>query len=914
MKKSLFANRAGYYALVMIKYSTLVFISVCCLCSFSLAKATYGQKVLDNPLTLHLVGASLPEALNRIADKASVKFAYAEQVIDPSGLVNLNVRNERLGRVLELLLPAHHLTYIVIDNTIILKKRRTAASAVTGIKTGLPEVRPALNPLSSMIPAFVLQLTVSGSVKDETGNPVPGVSVTVKGSMTGTSTDEEGRFSLENVPGDAILVFSSLGMATQEVAVSSREAIDVTMQLDVTGLDEVVVVGYGTQKKSDITGSVARVNMEEMSGLPNYNLLQSIQGKVPGLSITSPDRPGETPGLNVRGTNSISAGNSPLIVVDGIIYNGSLSDFNANDIATVDILKDASAAAVYGSRAANGVLLITTKTGSTEKPQFNFSTYQGVQAPDRLIDVLDGPGYLQKVLDFREATGLEADPAKIDEYLTVVEAENRRNGLATDWMDHVIRTGTVSNYHLNVSGRTNNTSYYVSGTYFQNKGIVENDDFDRISLNMNLTNQITDWYSVSIKSLFTSQDFSGVAASLTNAYRQSPYGSFYDENGPGGYNLLPIGDPLGDHPLINTLIDNKELGNSLWGLVSSNLDVPFLPGLKWTLNASANQRSETFNQFTDNRLTSGSQVENGIGIRQETKNFDWTLDNILNYRNTFNKVHSVDMTFLYSRESRRLDSAGLRGNNFFTQSLGYNNLGLAQVQQIGSNYEDQNSVALMGRINYSYDDRYALTLTARRDGFSGFARNNKYATFPSVAFAWTATNEEFLSIPWLSYLKLRLSYGKNGNQAIGRYQSLARMGSDQYVFGGSPVTTVAVSSMANYDLTWETTTTANLGIDFSIFEQKIGGSLDIYSSDTEDILLRKALPESSGFDEIFTNVGQVHNHGVEFSLNTVNLRRENLTWESSFVFSLNRNRIDKLTGQDANGDGREDNDVGSGWF
>jgi TonB-linked SusC/RagA family outer membrane protein len=760
-----------------------------------------------------------------------------------------------------------------------------------------------------------LLLEVSGTVSGESGEPLPGVNILVKGTTTGTTTDTNGAYRLEVENSGAVLVFSFIGYVTQEVSVGNRTSINIALVEDIQALNEVVVVGYGTQKKSDVTGSVARVETSKTADLPNYNILQSLQGRVPGLNVTTPDRPGEDPGISVRGTNSISAGNSPLVVVDGIIYNGSFSDFNANDIATVDILKDASAAAVYGSRAANGVLLITTKSGTSEKPQFNFTSYYGVQTPDRLIDIQHGPGYLQKVLDFREATGQEADPARIDDYLTPVEAENRRNGVTTDWMDHVIRTGVINNYHLDVSGKTDKTNYYIAGTYFKQEGIVKNDDFDRVTVNLNLTNHITDWYSVTVKSMFSSQDRSGREASLTNAYRQSPYGNFYDPDGPGGYAFMPVGDPLGQHPLINTLIDDKDVRNSLWGLFSSNLEVPFVPGLKWTLNASANLRGLDIYQFLDNESTTNGQVENGIGTKDQREYFDWTVDNIVNYRKVFNNVHSLDLTLLYSRERQQFTSSYMRANNFFTQALGYNNLGLAQVQEVDSDFEDQNSLAYMGRINYGYDDRYAITLTARRDGFSGFSESHKYATFPSVALAWTASNEEFMNnVAWLKYLKLRLSYGKNGNQAVGRYQSLARMNSDQYVFGSTPFTTVYANSMANNQLGWETTTTTNLGFDYSIYDGKISGSVDVYSSDTRDLLLGKALPESSGYNSVLTNVGQVHNQGVELSLNSLNVTNENLSWESGFVFTLNRNRVEKLTGKDADGDGNEDDDIGNAWF
>lgn len=769
---------------------------------------------------------------------------------------------------------------------------------------------------------------VKGTVTNNNGEPLAGVSVIVRNTKNnfneGTSTDSSGSFTFSRVaPGASYsFTFSAVGFETQQLSGYHLKG-DNTLSLVVkmkdasVTLDQVVVVGYGTQKKSDVTGSVVRVTTDKTADLPNYNILQSLQGRVPGLNVVSPDRPGENPALSIRGTNSISAGNSPLIVVDGIIYNGSLSDFNANDIASVDILKDASAAAVYGSRAANGVLLISTKTGSTGKPQFNFNTYYGIQKPDRLIKVLDGPGYLQKVLDFRQATNLPADPAKIETYITTTEAQNYKNGVTVDWMDKVIKTGVTGNYHLDVSGKTNSTNYYVAGTYFKQLGIVKNDNYKRISLNLNLTNKITDWYSVAVKSMFSTQDFSGREASLTGAYQQSPYGNFYDPNGPGGYALLPVGDAIGIHPFSNTLIQNKDIRRTLWGLFSSNLDVPFIPGLKWTLNLSGNLRNTKLNEFRDNQSTTAGIVANGIATKSITETFDWTLDNILNYRKVFNNVHSLDVTFLYSRENSQYDFSGLNGRNFFSQATGYNNLSIAQLQQVESNYEDQKSVAIMGRVNYAYNNRYAITLTTRRDGFSGFAQNDKYATFPSIAFGWTVSNEKFLkNITWLDYMKLRLSYGKNGNQAVGRYQSLARMSSNQYVFGQTPVTTIFVSSMANNDLTWETTTTKNLGIDFNIFKRRISGSVDVYSSNTTDILLERALPQTSGFNKIFTNIGEVHNHGFELALNSINVKndRSALSWESSFVFSLNRNKIVHLTGEDADKNGIEDNDIRNGWF
>lgn len=861
-----------------LRITKLIFLLGIVTCLQSQA-AIYAQ-----PITLHRENAPLKEIFYHLYRQSGYQFVYTNDLISRAKPVTLDIVNEPLEKVLETCFRNQPFGYVLQGKTVVLQR--------------LPA--PHVSPMT------VPPIHISGKVTDSLGRPLPGVTVQVKGQQTGVVTDDQGNYTLEAAD-DATLLISYIGYVEQEIPVSGRSHINVVLREEISALNQLVVVGYGTQERKDVTGAMTRIRTDKTAELPDYNVLQSLQGRVAGLNITTPVRPGASPGMLVRGLNSISAGNSPLVVVDGIIYNGSLSDFNTNDIATVDILKDASAAAVYGSRAANGVLLITTKTGTSSKPRFNFNTYQGIQHPVRLIPVMDGPGYIQKILDYREATGLEADPARIEDYLTVTEAENYRQGKTTDWVDKVIQTGITSNYHLDVSGKTSKTDYYLSGTYFKQKGIVVNDKYDRVTLNMNLTNHITDWYFISAKSMFSFQHRPGRPASITQAFWQSPYGSLLDDEGPGGYAYYPVGDPLGVNPLINPLIESNESNTSLWGLFSSNLDLPFIPGLRWTLNYSSNLRLDKSDVFFDNKTSNTGIIANGRGMKDETTHVDWTLDNILNYHKTFGSDHSIYVTLLYSREGSRLSASGLSGSNFFTQVLGYNNLGLAEIQEVSSNYEDQSSISYMARLNYSFRGTYAITLTARRDGYSGFSKNNKYATFPSVALAWTASNEPFLKgHPWLDFLKLRLSYGNNGNQAVGRYRSLAKLNSDKYVFDQQTTTSVYVSSMANDDLSWETTTTENAGLDFELLHGAISGSIDVYASQTRGILLERALPEVTGFSEIFTNIGKVHNHGVEVTLNSTNLNKGDWRWESGLVFSLNRNKIVELTGQ---GD-----DIRDGWF
>lgn len=848
-------------------------------------------------IKLSLKEASLESAFQLLHEQTGYDFFFVAGQLPASKKVTVNFENTAINKALDDILTGTGLVYRVINKDIIITKG-AASDDLTAFA------------------ATQQQKNVSGTVVDGNGVLLPGVTVIVKGSTIGTITDADGNFTLQNVPTEAVLTFSFVGMRTREVPVEGRQTVHVIMEEEAIGIEEVVAVGYGYVRKSDLTGTVSSVNTEKTMDIPNTNVLQTLQGSVAGLNVTTPDRPGENPAFIIRGRNSISAGNTPLIVVDGIIYNGSLNDFNVNDIEKIDILKDASAAAVYGSRSANGVIIVTTKMGTNDKPMFNFNAYYGISNPVHLIPVLDGPGYIRKILDFRSATGQEANPDHIEDYLSITETENYRTGKTIDWYDKIIKTGITQNYNLNISGKTEKTNYYLSGTYYDQTGIVENDDFDRLTLKANFINKITDWYSVSLRTAFSSLDYSGTEAGLY--YGLSPYGTYWEDESRGIYKEFPMEDPYYNHPLINTFVDNKDIRTSLLGTISSELDVPFIKGLKWTLNYSTNLRNRKISNFWDNTMKIGNgKTLNGHARKEIYDDYDWTLDNIINYKRTLADKHSIDLTVLYSREYARREETIAEASDFFNQALGYNNLGLAKVQETASNLEDQNSVAYMARLNYVFDYKYSLTATVRRDGFSGFAPDNKYATFPSVALAWTISNEGFMeSISSINLLKIRVSYGENGNQALGRYQTLARIKDAQYVFGdgGNTVPTVFVESMANTNLGWETTKVKNIGIDFGIFRNRISGTIDAYLSNTYNILLKRNIPGTSGYNSVWTNIGKVHNHGIELALNSENLKRNNYSWETGFTFALNRNRIDELFGEDLNGDGKEDDNVANSWF
>ncbi|WP_162417506.1 SusC/RagA family TonB-linked outer membrane protein [Cyclobacterium roseum] len=752
-------------------------------------------------------------------------------------------------------------------------------------------------------------IQISGTVTDENGDPLPGATVQEKGTTNVTVTDVDGNFSL-TVQDNASLIISFVGFVSYEVEVTNESELEVSLVPDVTSLEEMVVVGYGTQKRSDVTGSVARMNTEKTQDLLNTNILQSLKGSVAGMTIATPDRPGEEPSFRVRGTNSITAGNQPLIVLDGVIYNGSMNNINPNDIETVDILKDASAAAVYGSRSANGVIILTTKKGKTGKPTFNFRANYGISNPVKLIDVLDGPGYIQKVLDFREAIGQEAIPDNVTDYLNPIEAENYQAGRTIDWYEQLVNPSTTQNYNLSISGGNDVTKYFISGTIFDESGIVENDNFERKTVRVNLSNKITDWFKVSLQSSFSNLDYSGVPVDLY--YGLSPYSSL--RNDDGSYRQFPMDDPFFANPYYSTLIDHSDRRNDLWGMISSELEVPFIPGLVWTSNYSLNKGDRQLNRFSDNRI---AQQANGVAFQQSFNNFYSIYDNILNYRKVIKNRHGIDATFLYSREYRKTSNFRAESRDFFNQNLGYYNLGLGAVQSNSSGFSDQNNVGIMGRLNYSFDEKYSVTATLRRDGSSVFAEGNKYATFKALGLGWVISNESFMnSVSLFDRLKLRASYGENGNQAISRYQTLARLASRNAVYGdGSGIANgVFVNSLANNELGWETTEVYNFGLEFGVLGGRLSGTIDYYTSTTSDLLLNRAIPRTSGQGSILSNIGQVGNKGIEIALNSVNVKTLNFSWETGLIFDRQRNEIQKLYGKDEDGDGVEDDDIANRWF
>lgn len=775
---------------------------------------------------------------------------------------------------------------------------------------------------------------IRGTITDEKGEPIIGASIIEKGTTNGIISDIDGNFSI-TVPANAILSISYIGYEPLEVQVTNQKTLNIVLKEDIKALDEVVVVGYGTMKKSDLTGAVSRVTLDDKSSLPNMSLAQALSGTMAGVNLSSKGMAGGGSNLTIRGQTTLSANKTPLIVLDGIIYNGELNDINVSDIEFIDVLKDASAAAVYGSRSANGVIIITTKKGRSEKPRIAFNAYYGTQfETNHPVKYMDAEQYAVRLTDYyyqqglykwyaTKPTGPTGRPVRPDitnrEIVasTLRTQEERDNYLALgngyneiDWLDVAMRDNPViQNYDLSYSGSTDKVNYYFSGSYTGEEGILVNDQWDRYTFNTKLDGKVTNWMSVGFNVNYAYQDYSGRAAELFEARYASPLAN-NDLASPDDYVTYLTGENYMPHPLWPTKTTNEDIRNSLFFVANTKINIPFIEGLSYDFNYSNtywNRKNSTFYPVS----TKEGIINNGKAEKIPEERRSWIFNNIITYLRTFGD-HSVNATLLYSREKYTGESFRFTSENFDNDVLGYYNMALGTKLSTGDNKRWQETgVSYMGRANYTYKNRYMATATVRRDGFSGFGINSKYVTLPSFSLGWVASEERFMEkADWL-YLKLRLSYGQNGNQGAGRYSSLAKMSNTSYAYGGT--TGVAVypnfNELGNSSLAWEKTASFNLGIDFGLLDnRRISGSVDLYTSKTTNVLVKRKLPYSSGYEQGWTNIGGVDTKGIDLELRSNNLMTKDFNWTSAFTFSLSRDKISKLYGNGG------DSDIGNSWF
>ncbi|WP_052739119.1 SusC/RagA family TonB-linked outer membrane protein [Pontibacter korlensis] len=745
--------------------------------------------------------------------------------------------------------------------------------------------------------ALAQSVTVSGRVVDEGGSALPGVTVLQKGTTNGAATNVDGSYTL-NVSGSSpTLIFSYIGYQTQEVPVNGRSSINVSLAPDSKALEEVVVIGYGTVKKSDLTGSVASVRGEDLTAIPVTNGLEVLQGKVPGLDLTRASGQAGAPlNFNIRGTRSIGAGNSPLILVDGIRYDGPL-DVNPNDIASMEILKDATATAIYGSLGANGVILITTKSGGSGKAKVTFNSYYGVSSKNGYADIMSGPEWVALRREARRTVGEWAGPEDDEKIFNPTQLENFRNGIYTDWADEIIGTGSQQNYQVGVSGGTDKLSYYLSTEYFDEKGLLKNDRLKRYSGRMNVGYSILDNLKVSTSLMYTYKDRDIRRDPLNQANKMSPLGRPYDDE--GNFLAFPVGDASTLNPLVDEqagAYENNDINKRFFG----NLSVDYTPieNLTVTSRFGVDQYNNRNGLFSaTNTIETGA---NGLSIaRAELGNFSRiTWENFANYSKSISDNHEISALLGSSIWSEREEIFSAQGRDLLSSTFLFYNLGATQsAYQLGSGLREQSMASFFGRLNYKLLNKYLFTFVMRADGASVLAEGNKWDYFPSASVAWILKEENFLqNVGAISDLKLRLSYGLSGNSSVNAYQTLGGLGRSTYAFdqGSSEVPAYGFypGALANPRLGWETTATANLGLDFGLFNNRVTGTLDVYQQNTEDLLLPRNLPTSTGYERIIDNVGETRNRGVELQLNTVNVDQSNgFRWTSDFSFTRNKEEV-----------------------
>ena len=739
-------------------------------------------------------------------------------------------------------------------------------------------------------------ITVSGTVVDSEGAPLIGVNIQVKGSTVGTSTDIDGQFSIDEVDADAILIFSYIGYQTLEVPVNNQTTLTVTLQEDLQRLDEVVVVGYGSQTKRDLTGSVAQISNKELESVPVYNVGEALQGRASGVSIVNNSgAPGSRVQIRIRGGNSMIGSNEPLYVVDGFPLVGGLNFINPADIETIDILKDASATAIYGARGANGVVMITTKSGSgSEEGRISINSYYGIQNTAKRFDMLNAEEYAEVVNEFMKNNGEQP-------YFNSGNIPTEE----TDWQDAIFRAAPVQSHTLSFSGGRGKTTYALSGNYYKQEGIIINSGVQKGLFRFNLDHEVKKWLNLSVNLNASRRENRSVPVDngrrgntmFSGALAAAPGLSIYDENGlPTRIGeVYPFTDP-GDmrNPMLwAEPYKNRSFANTI--LVNSLLDFTITEGLSFSTRFGLEFENSTNNGFSPIIYPNdrgGASTSNGYWN-------SFVNENILTYTQNFNSVHKLTVMggVTYQNYFSRGSGIGVSGfTNNITQDF---NLGSAETTNPASSYASEwTLLSGLGRVNYSFMDKYYITASVRADGSSRFGQDNKWGVFPSGALAWRISEEDFIkdNASFIDNLKLRLSYGVLGNTAVSPYQSLDRLVSVNYIYGGSALSIgYAPAGISNSQLKWETTREIDLGFDLSVANSRLNFTFDYYKKNTEDLLASVPLAPSVGFGSILQNLGEIQNQGVEFGAEAYIIQGD-FGWDVSGNISVNRNEVVEIAG------------------
>ena len=816
----------------------------------------------------------------------------------------------------------------------------------------------ALALMMSLIVGTISAQTVNGNVVDETGEPVIGATVLEKGTKNAVITDFDGNFTIK-LQGGKVITISYIGMQPQDVNVAGKTNVNVVLKEDANTLQDVVVVGYGTMKKTDLTGSVSSVNTEQLNAKGAPTVLANLQGSNPGVNITQTSGRGGDYNIEIRGKSSINSKTTPLYVVDGVMCN-DIDWLNPQDIERIDVLKDASSTAIYGSRATAGVVMVTTKSGTTvnnkvSKPTVSYDGYYGWSKTARMPDFMTGQQFynyrFMKFLGYAgnsstTTTDISSHPvyqiggAVLEQCLlrqdvgsgAYVMKEMLANGSTTDWPDLVTQNGSQQNHFLAVSGGSDAINYHFGVGYNGQEGVYKGDKSNRInfkgSVDAKINKVVTAGFSFNAARI---QNEYANDAAIQSAFRMNPYMNPYDAKGvlnakPGNYQALGTCSSYQfsdePNPLLKMMSTNKE--RETWRLLGNvYLKFDIIKGLDFKTTFSPNYnyyRQGYFEGYKDeNGNFYDSSLEQNSANLTNNRSFSWTWDNIINYNTTIAEDHSLGVMLLFSQEAGNTENTYIEGNevmeltdwwNMGTAQRSDGTTGLSDASK--TSYSESSMTSYAARLNYGYKGRYLLTATIRRDGSSKFTKDNRWGTFPSAAAAWRISEEPFMQkYEWLSNLKLRLAYGVTGNNTgIGSYDTQQTLSSPiSYPFGSAYSTGYTASKIVNQDLKWETSTEYNAGIDFGFFGGRINGSVDVYQKTSKDLLFEVQLPLVSGGGKMVTNVGSVRNTGVEVALTTVNVQNKDWRWETTFTFAANKNKVREIngTGDRVLGSGTMDN-------
>lgn len=826
---------------------------------------------------------TLKTAFKQIEQQTKLFVDYNTQEVNDSRVLTKLPKNSNVKEVMEQLLEGSGCSITFSNGHIIINKQDRVASTTKN---------------------------VSGIVKDERGEPVIGANVVVKGTTNGTVTDMNGRYSL-SVPEGSTLQISYIGYNTQEVKVGSGNVVNVSLREDSEALDEVVVIGYGTVKKSDLTGAVGSVQMKDVSQVGITSADRALQGQIAGVQVNArTGQPGESMMIRVRGSNSLAGGNEPLYVIDGMPVEKMNSDINPEDILSMEVLKDASSTAIYGSRGANGVVMITTKRGRTGDTVLEYNGYVGISSLRKKLDLLGKDDYIAMVNEVSQNDGNGIA-------ITPEQAASLPNN---DWQDLAYQTALTHSHQVSVSGGTDKTKLYSSLNYMNQEGIIKGSNYNRFALRINGDQKLARNLSLNASIAYSygtqntaNSNADGWGAIAYTAMVMSPIQEIKDADGKyTNFSGTPWGgtNPVGMAELYKDKTVNSRL------LANLSLIYDIIDGLTFRVNAGAEVNAASKDRYIPIGLSAGGKLD-GDASKEKANYYTIINENILTYDKKFNKNHALNLMGGVTFQTYQWNQLKGSGTGFLRDVYETNNLGVASTPGIpASGFSDYRMVSFLGRANYNLMERYLLTVTARYDGSSKFSKNHKFAFFPSAALAWRVSEEDFMKdIDWMSNLKLRGSVGQTGNQSIDPYQTFAQLGTSSPIFGGGKDIGFGLSSMANDDLKWETTTQTDIGVDMGFFGNRLSVSFDYYWKQTRDLLYKATLPPSSGYSSMLRNLGRIDNKGFEISINTINMKGK-VNWTTNLNITSNKSVVKDL-GSDVYGNKiqRIDAPIGGGnWF